>query len=98
MPHNPNSLLEFQSALLTALIILLPVCARLVQQCLELRLSELKVKLDSNTAITKRNEAQLKTTLEELAATRAQIAQQCADTIAAAPPSPRADHTEGLNA
>ncbi len=75
MHTNPTTITDLQTALLSALIILLPILARMVQQCLEVRLAELKVKLDSNTAITKRNEAALQTTLDELAATRAQVAE-----------------------
>ncbi len=78
MNTNPNTISDLQTALLSAIIIILPVCARMVQQCLELRLAELKVKLDSNTAITKRNEDGLKSVTPELAATRAQIATQSA--------------------
>jgi NADH dehydrogenase FAD-containing subunit len=74
MPHDTATSLDLVSALLSALIVILPIGAKLIVTCLEVRLSEIKVKVDSNTAITKRNEEGLKTVTTELAATRVQLA------------------------
>jgi NADH dehydrogenase FAD-containing subunit len=73
MPDNAPNSLDLISALLSALIIILPIGAKLIVNCLEVRLSELKVKVDSNTAITKRNEDGLKSVSTQLAATRSQL-------------------------
>jgi F0F1-type ATP synthase membrane subunit b/b' len=92
-----NITTELLTALLSALIIILPILARMVQQCLELRIAELKVKLDSNTAITKRNEAALNTALTELAATRAQVAEATAASAKYRAAHPKPSPTEPLN-
>jgi hypothetical protein len=91
MPHNDPNSLDLISALLSALVVILPIGAKLIVSCLEVRLSEIKIKVDSNTAITKRNEAALNTVSTELAATRSQLAHASAAsaTYRAGHPAPR---------